>query len=221
VVKVKICGLMQIEDAVGTAQAGADFVGLVFAPSKRQVGLEQAKRLSFAVRSLPNPPLLTGVFAGLTSEEVNRIAEQSQLDYVQLSGDECWEYCADIYLPVIKTVHIAAGTGSSEILDQITLGCEKLAKKPLILLDAWVPGNFGGTGKSFDWTLVKELARVYPVIIAGGLDPGNVARLVDSVNPWGVDASSGVETSGVKDMLKIKKFITAAKAAGGGNIVTG
>lgn len=219
-VKVKICGLTRIEDALEAARAGADYIGLVFAPSKRQVSLERATSISFAVHRLAKPPLITGVFVGMESRDVNRISALSRLDYVQLSGNESWEYCADIERPLIKAVYISAETDMSEMQNQIKAGYEKLARAPLILLDTHVPGNFGGTGKSFDWIRAKDLVRDYPVIIAGGLDPDNVAYLIHLVHPWGVDVSTGVESNGLKDVLKIKRFLISVKMAGGGKIVT-
>jgi phosphoribosylanthranilate isomerase len=212
---VKICGLSEIEHALAAGEAGADFLGLVFAPSRRQVSPEKAQQITEAVRSLKNRPAVVGVFVNLASQEINRIAEQCRLDWVQLSGDETWQFCLEIEKPLIKVIHIVEGQKSEDIMAEIETGYEVLTKGFFCLLDSQVSDAYGGTGQSFNWQLAKEVSARFPVIVAGGLTLSNVRQLIREVKPWGVDVSSGVETNGQKDVSKIKGFINRVKGVEG------
>lgn len=215
--RIKICGLTEPQHALAAARAGADFIGLVFAPSSRQVSVAQALPVVEAVHRLKNRPAIVGVFVNLVAEEVNRIAEQCHLDRVQLSGDESWQYCRQIEKPVIKAIHITRAGGERlllirSILDRIAEGYQLLSpEKLLCLLDSKVGNAYGGTGQTYDWQLAREIAARFPVIIAGGLTPQNVGTLVQEVQPWGVDVASGVESNGGKDEAKIVAFIEAVR----------
>lgn len=214
--KIKICGLSEIEHALVAAKAGADFLGLVFAPSRRQVSPQKALRVVKAVHSLRPRPAIVGVFVNATVPDVNRIADYCQLDWVQFSGDETWRYCRNIERPVIKVIHVPAGRKVGPILNKIDTGYRLYSGQELIcLLDAKAKKAYGGTGETFDWQLAKEVSARIPVIIAGGLTPVNVGQLVREVRPWGVDVSTGVESSGQKDALKIKAFVEAVRRAEG------
>jgi phosphoribosylanthranilate isomerase len=212
--RIKICGLSETENALVAGKAGADFLGLIFAPSRRQVSIEKALQLVTAIHSLSQRPAVVGVFVNLSAREVNHIAYQCQLDWVQLSGDETWEYCQEISRPLIKVIHISNGQAATEILTDIEAGYRlSIQKKLIYLLDSRNGPAYGGTGQVFDWQLAKEVADRFPVIIAGGLTPANAGQLVEDAQPWGVDVSSGVETNGKKDNLKIKSLIEAVKTA--------
>jgi phosphoribosylanthranilate isomerase len=213
--RIKICGIMETEGALAAAKEGADFIGLVFAPSRRKILPTQAIEIVRAVRRLPNPPAAVGVFVNLPAQGVNAIAAFCGLDYVQLSGDETWEYCRDIQRPVIKALHVSEQSTSQSLINEIQAGYAVLpADKVTFLLDTQVKGFYGGTGRTFDLQLAREAAAKYPVIIAGGLTPASAGTIIRQVRPWGVDVSSGVETAGKKDIRKIKEFIQAVRAEG-------
>ncbi len=213
-IRVKICGLSEIEPALAASQAGADFLGLVFAPSRRRVSPEKAFQVVRAVHGQRPCPVVVGVFVNSAAEEVNRIAKSCQLDWVQLSGDETWQYCEQIEKPIIKAIHVSASSAADEILAEVEKGYQLLSGKELIcLLDSPVRETYGGTGQTFDWQLAREVATRFPVIIAGGLTPANVGQLVREVRPFGVDVSTGVETNGRKDPSKIMAFVQAVRSA--------
>jgi phosphoribosylanthranilate isomerase len=220
---VKICGVSDPKHARAAAAFGADFVGMVFAPSKRQVTLGQAKSIANALGKAPGErldngdvatieaalgkrrPLLVGVFADQDADTINAIAEEVSLDLVQLSGTEPWEVNEHLSRPVLKCMKVRAKETAPDVLQHYHGGA-------VLLLDPFVPGTYGGTGVTLDWTVAGEIARETPTVLAGGLTPDNVAEAVRTVQPWAVDVSSGVETDGVKDADKIRAFIMAAKS---------
>ena len=208
--RIKICGLSGVEDAI----AGADFIGLVFAPGRRQVSPDKARRLAEAFRRLSPVPEVVGVFVNSPVDEVNRTAAYCLLDKVQLSGNEDGDYCRRIERPLIKVVHVAATTEADHILEELeALRRLGLENEPIYMLDTKTGGAFGGSGRVFDWRLAAVAAARFPVVIAGGLSPSNVSRLIEQVRPWAVDVSSGVETNGHKDAAKIREFIKAVRNA--------
>ncbi len=213
--KIKICGLSEIEPALAASEAGADFLGLVFAPSRRQVSPEKALKIVEAIRRLRPHPATVGIFVNSTAQEVNLIAYHCRLDWVQLSGDESWQYCQEIEKPIIKVIHISTGQKADEIITRIDHGYHQLSPRQdfIFLLDSLVEDAYGGTGEVFDWNLAAAVAARFPIIAAGGLTLTNVGQLIKEVHPWGVDVSTGVETGGQKDTSKIKTFVQAVRRA--------
>ena len=212
--RVKICGIKEKAHALGVTHAGADFIGLVMAPSPRQVSVAQAQEIVDVIKEQSKRAEVVGVFVNMPAPAVNRIAQACSLDWVQLSGSESWAYCQMIDRPLIRVVHVAAGQHPGEIHSYLAEGKEALSgQRCLYLLDSQGGGRYGGTGIAFDWGLASEVARDFPVIIAGGLTPENVASVVKTVAPWGVDVSSGVEVGGVKSLARIKAFIEAVRSA--------
>lgn len=201
---VKICGLRTAEHALAAATAGADLLGIIFAPSRRQVTPAAAREVVAAVRRhAPAGPRVVGVFVNEDPATMDAVAAEVGLDYVQLSGDETPEQAAALRTPWIKTIRL---DGSA--LERAWLACE--TPEPLHI-DAHAPGSYGGSGQLADWGRAAALAALRPILLAGGLTPANVSEAITSVRPWGVDVSSGVETDGVKDIAKIAAFVAAAK----------
>jgi phosphoribosylanthranilate isomerase len=212
--KIKICGIKTEEQAIAAARAGADFIGVMLAPSPRQVTPDIAVKIKAALKKRKATIEVVGVFVNVHAGTVNRIAEMCGLDRVQLSGDEPWEYCRDIDRPMIKAVRISRNNPAGQVIKDIKYGMKILSGHEInIHLDTSVPERYGGTGLKFDWDLAVPIARKFPVIIAGGLNPDNVAEAIKIISPWGVDVSTGVETRGIKDLRKIKKFIEAVRKA--------
>jgi len=206
-IRIKICGIRDEASALAAVEAGADFIGLVLAPSPRQVTPPKAREIASAVRENNYATKVVGVFVNAPIFQINEIADFCALDVVQLSGDESWEYCRRIANPIIKTIRIGRQSIEDLCIELTTASKLLTGHKFITLLDSQVEGKYGGTGEKFDWNLAQPIAKRFPVIVAGGLEPKNVAELVDKARPWGVDVSSGVETGGVKDIAKIKRFI--------------
>lgn len=209
---VKICGLRTVEHALAAVDAGADLLGLIFAPARRQVSPEAAAEIAQAVRSSPRGPdvRLTGVFVNEAPARIAQLAETCGLDAIQLSGDEDVSVLRELGgrgRLVLKAVRLAGAASEQGWLDE--------PERPDVRLhvDAHVPGEYGGAGVVGDWVRAAELARLRPIVLAGGLSPANVAQAIRQVQPWAVDVSSGVESSGVKDSAKIRAFVAAARSA--------
>ncbi len=151
-------------------------------------------------------PLIVGVFAKMTPEEVNDIADAAGVDLVQLSGGEDDAFVRQIVRPVIRAVHVSA-TSTAEAVDDLCVPGISAG----LLLDTASAAALGGTGETFDWAIAAEVAQQKPFLLAGGLTPETVAGAIEQVQPWGVDVSTGVETNGTKDIEKIRAFVHAAK----------
>jgi phosphoribosylanthranilate isomerase len=203
---IKVCGIKNEEHALAAAEAGADFIGLVFARSHRQVSPAGARKIVAALKSHHAAAAVVGIFVNMPVGTVRHLADTCQLDWVQLSGDEPWEYCRGLSRPVIKVVRPEQAAETLAYGDQVLKG-----QRHIFLLDTAAPDSYGGSGTTFDWGLAVPIAQQFPVIIAGGLTPQNVAEAIRTIRPWGVDVSSGVETGQVKDMKKIRKFIKAVR----------
>lgn len=210
---VKICGIREPEHAIVAVENGADMIGMVFAESRRQVSIEAAKRVADAVRSQDRQPMLVGVFVNETPEKMFEIAQAVGLDVLQLSGDEPAQItneCLKRY-PVIKAMRFPEGSKRGDVLEILGEYRRATSSDVRFLIDAHQPGAYGGTGTTADWKLVAQLVKQHRIMLAGGLNPGNVAEAISTVVPWGVDVSSGVERNGVKDPELIQAFIVAAK----------
>ncbi|GIQ68038.1 phosphoribosylanthranilate isomerase [Xylanibacillus composti] len=196
-IRVKICGLTDWTMTRAAVDAGADAVGFVFAEGRRQVSPEQVRTI---VEQLPPYVTTVGVFVNEGLARLNEIAAYCRLDLLQLHGTESPDYCAQAARPVIKTIAVR-GPQDVEAIDTY-LSCTRG-----ILLDAYVEGASGGTGRTFSWEYAVHAAKRAPIILAGGLHPGNVEEAIRQIRPYAVDVSSGVETAGVKDPQRIQAFI--------------
>ena len=215
-IKVKICGIRSLEDALVAAEAGADFIGMVFVPERhRRITPKEAKIIVDGVRSSGGPvPRIVGLFADQAIEEVAGIVEYCALDLVQLCGKESVEYAGQTGCDVIKVVHVAESATAEDDAGTGARVKEFSGVGHLVTLDRYVEGIQGGTGKGFDWDVAASLSQAgHPFLLAGGLTPENVSNAITNVKPWGVDVSSGVETNGDKDHGKIKDFMQAAREA--------
>src|SRR5689334_11720609 len=207
---VKICGLRTIEHAVAAAEAGADLLGFIFAPARRQISPATAAQISQAARSASPAGrriTLVGVFVNEAPARMRAVAAECGLDAIQLNGDEPAEIAEQLSdIAVIKAFRFDATP-----VEEAWLQSERANVR--LLVDAHVPGAYGGAGVMADWDRARLLARQRPIALAGGLTPDSVGAAIDQVRPWGVDVSSGVETDGVKDVAKIRAFVDAARAA--------
>ncbi len=196
--RVKICGVTRPEDARDAAYMGADAIGLVFyPPSPRHVTPAQARVI---VAALPPFTTVVALFFDPGADAVRQVLSEVPIDVLQFHGDESPEFCAAFPRPWIKAVRIREGV-------DLHASAARYAGAQALLLDHYVEGIAGGTGKAFDWSHVPRGLSL-PVILAGGLTPDNVADAVNAVRPYGVDVSSGVESGkGIKDRAKIAAFI--------------
>ena len=193
--RVKICGIRTLEDAQVAAEAGADFIGLVFVPGRRRrLEIDAAREIVAGFKgSLETAPKVVGLFADQPLEEVNQTIDACNLDLAQLCGAESLDYCRNTNAQVVKVLHIPRGQPSpastQELSDRILAHAEA---GHLVTLDRLVEGLQGGTGESFDWSIAANLSRQgHNFLMAGGLSPDNVTEAVSMVRPWGVDVSSG------------------------------
>ncbi len=216
-IRVKICGIGQPTDACAAAEAGADFIGMVFVPQRRRcITPAAAKDIIDAVRALDAPPpRLVGLFADQPLQEVNAVVAQCGLDTVQLCGKESVEYASGVRCEVIKVVHVPASARAPEDVPLLAEQMRQYADAGcLVTLDRLVEGLQGGTGQGFNLEVAASLSRRgNSFLLAGGLTPANVGRAISIVRPWGVDVSSGVETIGRKDRRKIRRFVENARHA--------
>ena len=210
--KVKMCGISKVETIPAVVEAKPDYMGLVFAPSKRQVTVDQAKTLveelhkqytkrynSGAEQSTNDEIKTVGIFVNETLENLVTIATEVNLDAVQLHGDEDEAFIQSLKertnVEVWKAVQIRSAADAEAWID---------SRADMLLFDAYHKDERGGTGEVFDWSCLDEFER--PFMLAGGIDSTNVARAIRTVRPYGIDISSGIETDGVKDDEKIKAF---------------
>ncbi|MGT2749358.1 phosphoribosylanthranilate isomerase [Streptococcus orisasini] len=190
--KVKICGLSNRDAVLTAVKSGADYIGFVFAPSKRQVSLEKANELA---KDIPASVQTVGVFVSPNLDELEKAVKTVPLDLVQVHGDFDEELINQISVPMIRAIQV---TAKESVLS---------SKARYLLFDA----PMAGSGETFDWQLLRDKSIKQPFFIAGGLNADNVKECIHRFSPYAVDVSSGVETDGQKDSQKIIKFIESVK----------
>jgi len=202
--KVKVCGITNLEDALAAVELGADALGFVFAPSPRQVTPQQVANI---VAELPPFMCKVGVFVDSALQEITECMRFCGLNLVQLHGSESPDLCRALFPRVIK---------SFRVKDESVLTFFPRYEVSAYLLDSYHEVLKGGTGQSFDWGIAKKAGQYGPVILSGGLNPANVCQAIAEVQPYAVDVSSGVESRpGVKDHVKLRAFLEAAKGETG------
>ncbi len=200
--EIKICGLSRLVDINFVNEALPDYIGFVFAKSKRQVDELQAEKLKDRLR----PEIqAVGVFVNEDPDKVIRLCKKNIIDIVQLHGDEDEEYLyklrEKLNNPIIKAVRVKE---YQDIMKAMKLDCDYL------LLDAYKEGKYGGSGDAFDWSLIGDIKK--PYFLAGGINTENVVKAIEQIRPYGIDISSGVETDGLKDSSKIKDIILKVRS---------
>ena len=191
--KVKICGLMRLQDVHAVNEYKPDYAGFIFAPSRRRLSIEQAKMLAEQL----NPDIKrVGIFVNELPEVINKTKRECGLDIVQIYRDDN---------TIDSTIEGKVWLGI-RVKDENSLWIMKRVRAEAYLLDAYNPQAYGGTGETFNWELAKRAAMLANIVLAGGLCASNVAEAVNTVRPYAVDVSSGVETNGVKDAVKIKRI---------------
>ena len=200
--RIKVCGLTRVEDVQAAVAAGVDAIGLVFfSGSKRAVDVAQAQAV---VRTLPPLVSAVGLFVNADAAEVAAVLQQVPLDVLQFHGDETAAFCRQFARPYIKAVRVAAAA-------DIDAAARDFTDARALLLDAAVPGQYGGTGQRFDWQLLPAQMPM-PWLLAGGLDADNVAQAIAQSRAVAVDVSGGVESApGIKDVAKMAAFIRQAR----------
>lgn len=196
--RVKICGITRVDDALDVVSSGADAIGLVFyEPSPRNVSVERAKEIAAAV---PAFVTVVALFVDPSEEQVQQVLNHVRIDLIQFHGDEDNDFCSRFQRPFIKAIRVRQAS-------DVVASCLRFPNAAGILLDSYKPGVPGGTGETFDWSLIPNQANK-PLILAGGLNADNIAGAIDDVQPFAVDVSGGVEASkGIKDPEKVKAFL--------------
>jgi len=196
---VKICGITNLEDARFVSGALADYIGFIFYPDSPRY-IEPAK--AGAIINWLEGPEKVGIFVNQPLDDVQSIARQTGLDYVQLHGNESVEYCQLMEKPVIKVFHITPETTADELKSDIEPYIDSVE---FLLFDTKTPDKWGGTGTSFDWNVLADIGEMKPYFLSGGLNPDNIRAAIKLTRPYAIDLSSGVEESpGLKDFEKIE-----------------
>ena len=202
--RIKVCGNTAVDTALAAVEAGADMLGFIMAENTpRSLAPARAKQI---VREMPPHVDVVGVFVDRPIAEVVDIAREVGFTAVQLHGAETWDEAAELDLPVIRAIRLRSAKAAAGVA---------WPPASILLVDAHDPGLPGGTGHTFPWDWAEDLALRYRLVVSGGLDAENVADAIRALQPWGVDASSRLESSpGIKDPARVRAYVRAAREAG-------
>lgn len=200
--KVKICGLTSLEDARFASGALAHYLGFIFyEKSPRYIAHAEAG----AIINWIEGPECVGVFVNQPLDDINMISRQTGIDLVQLHGNESPEYCELVDKPVIKVIHVKPGSSQAELKKAIE---PYLSRVDYLMFDTKIDGKWGGTGQTFDWSLLKDMAGGKPFFLSGGLNEHNISKACKQIHPYAVDLSSSLESEpGIKDFDKVEAFM--------------
>ncbi len=203
---IKVCGITRAEDAMASSDLGADAIGLVFyPPSPRAAVIENVAEI---VSGISASVSVVALFVNPTANEVNRVVDSGYIDLLQFHGSESEEFCCSFDIPYMKAFRVGFD-------DDLQQAIEAYPSAELILLDSYNKNAPGGTGHVFDWERVSAISdsSLSKLVLAGGLSPDNIVTAINKVQPYGVDVSSGVESSpGIKDRALINKFIEGVRS---------
>tara|TARA_Y100000746_G_C15369173_1_gene393392 strand:- start:111 stop:752 length:642 start_codon:yes stop_codon:yes gene_type:complete len=208
--KIKICGLKLKNDFEFVASLNVDYAGIIFVENvKRQISTTEAEKISDVVNKINNPPKLVGLFADQKLEYIKKIYHRYGLDYVQLCGSENEEFLNELDIPFIKQIKLKNDINFKQIFNQI-----EFVKSigGLVSIDTYKEGHYGGSGELINLSDAKKIINKYKVFLSGGLNSDNITNIIETIKPWAVDVSSGVELNNKKNICKIEKFVNNVRS---------
>ena len=208
--KIKICGLKLKNDFEFVASLNVDYAGIIFVENvKRQISTTEAEKISDVINKINNPPKLVGLFADQKLEYIKKIYHRYGLDYVQLCGSENEEFLNELDIPFIKQIKLKNDINFKQIFNQI-----EFVKSigGLVSIDTYKEGHYGGSGELINLSDAKKIINKYKVFLSGGLNSDNITNIIETIKPWAVDVSSGVELNNKKNICKIEKFVNSVRS---------
>tara|TARA_B100001559_G_C16498046_1_gene621848 strand:+ start:26 stop:667 length:642 start_codon:yes stop_codon:yes gene_type:complete len=208
--KIKICGLKLKNDFEFVASLNVDYAGIIFVENvKRQISTTEVEKISDVVNKINNPPKLVGLFADQKLEYIKKIYHRYGLDYVQLCGSENEEFLNELDIPFIKQIKLKNDINFKQIFNQI-----EFVKSigGLVSIDTYKEGHYGGSGELINLSDAKKIINKYKVFLSGGLNSDNITNIIETIKPWAVDVSSGVELNNKKNICKIEKFVNNVRS---------
>ena len=208
--KIKICGLKLKNDFEFVASLNVDYAGIIFVENvKRQISTTEAEKISDVINKINNPPKLVGLFADQKLEYIKKIYHRYGLDYVQLCGSENEEFLNELDIPFIKQIKLKNDINFKQIFNQI-----EFVKSigGLVSIDTYKEGHYGGSGELINLSDAKKIINKYKVFLSGGLNSDNITKIIETIKPWAVDVSSGVELNNKKNICKIEKFVNNVRS---------
>ena len=208
--KIKICGLKLKNDFEFVASLNVDYAGIIFVENvKRQISTTEAEKISDVINKINNPPKLVGLFADQKLEYIKKIYHRYGLDYVQLCGSENEEFLNELDIPFIKQIKLKNDINFKQIFNQIEF---VKAIGGLVSIDTYKEGHYGGSGELINLSDAKKIINKYKVFLSGGLNSDNITNIIETIKPWAVDVSSGVELNNKKNICKIEKFVNNVRS---------